>query len=219
MRGYQSILSGLALLAVCSFALFAGLLVVTIDAAPVEKTALTDTQPATEALKLGKPVSEHLAVTDIAGTERTFGDLRGKIVVVAFWSDSCPYLRLAEPKLKKLHADYAVKGVEFIAMASNQAEIADKAAGYARIKAHLKKNEVKFDVYPDHGARIADLFGARTTPHCYVIDQRGILRYDGALDDDPRGAKGAEAKNFVRAAIDDLTEGREVRVTSTKPYG
>ena len=63
------------------------------------------------------------------------------------------------------------------------------------------------------------MFRARTTPHCYVIDQKGVLRYEGALDNDPRGRKGEDATMYVRDAIDAALAGKKYAKSSTKPYG
>lgn len=170
-------------------------------------------------LALGKKIPGKLSMTTIDGKTKSFADLRGKVVVVTFWSDSCPYLKNAEPKLKKLHAMYASKGVEMITIAANQREIADKAAGYSRIKKHLEKNSVKFPIYVDHGNKVTDLFGAKTTPHCYVVAADGTLSYAGALDDDPRDAKGVDANAYVKTAVDQLLASKPVTTSSTKPYG
>jgi len=172
-----------------------------------------------KSFEIGKPVDGTMTLTDIDGKQKALADLRGKVVVVSFWSVTCPYLKVAEPKLQNLHAEYAGKDVELVAINANQFEIADKGKGYAGIRDHLKANDVDFAIYTDHGNRITDRFGARTTLHCFVIDPRGVLRYAGALDDDPRGTKGRDANNYVVAAVESLLAGRDVKVDSTKPYG
>ncbi|MCC7171975.1 MAG: redoxin domain-containing protein, partial [Planctomycetes bacterium] len=79
--------------------------------------------------------------------------------------------------------------------------------------------KMSFPVYADHGNKVADLFGAQHTPHCFVIDQKGVLRYVGGLDDDPQGNKGDATKQYVRDAIDALLAGKEPAVKESKPYG
>ncbi|MBE3072993.1 MAG: hypothetical protein IMZ67_08460 [Acidobacteria bacterium] len=71
----------------------------------------------------------------------------------------------------------------------------------------------------DPGNTVTDLFDGKSTPHCFVIDKDGVLRYSGALDDDPKGQKGAQAAAYVRDAIEALLAGKPVPVTTTKPYG
>ena len=70
----------------------------------------------------------------------------------------------------------------------------------------------------DNGAKVADRFDARTTPHCFVIDAKGVIQYAGAFDDDPRGRK-ENPVNYVGEAVDALLDGKKVETTKTRPYG
>ena len=70
----------------------------------------------------------------------------------------------------------------------------------------------------NHGNVVADLLGARTTPHCFVFDGKGELRYKGALDNDPRNNK-PDRENFVAAAVTALLENKEYQNQSNAPYG
>lgn len=78
---------------------------------------------------------------------------------------------------------------------------------------------MNFLVTVDLGNKITDMLGGQSTPHCFVIDKDGVLRYSGALDDDPKGDKGNKAKAYVRDAIQALRAGQTIRVATTKPYG
>ena len=72
----------------------------------------------------------------------------------------------------------------------------------------------------DEDATVGHLYGAKTTPHFFVIDQKGILRYQGAIDDDRSTNGGKHASvNYVLAALDALLAGKPVETTSTQPYG
>ena len=84
---------------------------------------------------------------------------------------------------------------------------------------HVQQAGVNFLVTVDHGNKVTDMFGGTNTPHCFVIDRDGTLRYAGALDDDPRGAKGAQATSYVRDAIEAVLAGKPVATPTTKPYG
>lgn len=175
--------------------------------------------PAT--FELGKKVPGKLALVDIDGNTTNLKDLRGKVVVVTFWSDSCPYMKPAEPKFAKLYDDFVGNGdkVAMIGIAANQREITDKPDGYARIRKHKEKMKIEYPLYVDHGNKITDLFEAKTTPHCFVIAPDGTLAYAGALDDDPRGSKGEATTHYVRDAIKNLLASKPVATKSTKPYG
>jgi hypothetical protein len=107
-----------------------------------------------------------------------------------------------------------------IAINANQKELAtDGDTPYANLRDHVEKAGVNFMVAVDPGNKITDMFNAKSTPHCFVIDKEGVLRYAGALDDDPRGRKGDEATPYVRNAIASLLDGKPVEVDTTKPYG
>ncbi len=189
--------------------------------AVAQQDALGSGENASKTFELGKKVPGKVELVDIDGNTTTFKDLRGKVVVVAFWSDSCPYMKPAEPKFAKLHEDFAGKSdkVALIGIAANQRELTDKADGYARIRKHKEKEGIAYPLYVDHGNKITDRFGAKTTPHCFVIAADGTLAYSGALDDDPRGQKGESTTHYVRDAVKSLLASKAVETKSTKPYG
>ena len=189
------------------------------DEPPVE-------EPKTKKLELGSTVPESLSLTSLDGERASFKGMRGKVVIVHFWSDRCPAEKHADPVFKRLEGYYKEKDVVLIGIASNQNELGAKPGegdDYADFYGNLRKKRDEVGhthaIYVDHGNELSDLFQARTTPHCYVIDAKGVLRYEGALDDDPRGQKGEAATIYVKDAADALLGGKEVTVTSTKPYG
>jgi hypothetical protein len=97
----------------------------------------------------------------------------------------------------------------FIAANRNEsAEAVEKAAAARRLPTVL--------VDADHSA--ADLYGAQTTPHAFVIDRRGILRYRGAVDD-ATFRRAAPSRFFLKEAVDALLAGRKLLVQDSPPYG
>src|SRR5262249_40274692 len=132
----------------------------------------------------------------------------------------------AEIKFRAMQQVYAGKDVVWVAIASNQNEIGapppaeqKREEAYAPIREHLKKEKIAYPIYIDHGNKVSDLFQGRTTPHCFVIDRKGTIVYQGGLDDDPKGSKGDETKTYVKDAIDAVLAGKEIAVKETKPYG
>jgi hypothetical protein len=74
----------------------------------------------------------------------------------------------------------------------------------------------------DETGAVGRIYEAKTTPHLYVIDEKGVLVYRGALDNAPLGKpapEGSPAMNYVEAALADLEAGRPVQISETKPYG
>lgn len=180
------------------------------------------------AVEIGQAVPADLAFTDLEGQSHTFGDLRGKVVFVHFWSITCPWERLAEPKIASIEADYDKEKVVVLAINANQNEIGAMPAAdafakkgddrpYGKVRGTLKKKELDFKVMLDHDNVVSTKLAARATPHCFVIDTKGVLRYAGALDDNGRSEK-AETE-YVRNAIDAVLAGGEVEVKSSRPYG
>jgi hypothetical protein len=70
----------------------------------------------------------------------------------------------------------------------------------------------------DPEGRVGHQFDAKVTPHMFIIDGTGVLVYNGAVDDDPRGNK-EDKKNYVKDALDALLAGKSVATSSTRPYG
>ena len=174
------------------------------------------------ALGLGSVADEKLTLTDLDGKTMTFKDLRDKVVLIHFWSMTCPYEEVADPKVAALEARWKdKKDVVVLAINAHSNEIgaAPPADGYKAIREHLKKKGLTGKVYVDHGNTLADLFGARSTPHCFVLDKKGTLVYEGGLDDDPKGDKGEATKQYARDAVEAVLAGKEVAVKQSKPYG
>ncbi len=169
--------------------------------------------------QIGAVVPKDVSLKDIFGKDHSLGDYRGKVVFIHFWSIVCPYEKLAEPKCIELQKHYGDQLVE-IAVNANQGELKpDSNPPYANLREHVQQAGVNFLVTVDPGNKVTDMFGGTNTPHCFVIDKDGTLRYTGALDDDPRGMKGAQANQYVHDAIEAVLAGRPVATPTTKPYG
>jgi thiol-disulfide isomerase/thioredoxin len=183
-------------------------------------------EPTASPLKLGSVVPETVEMTDLDGKKVAFKDLRGKVVMIHFWSTVCPWEKHGNEVFKRLDAEYAgSKDAVLIAIASNQGELgakpeagADLSGYYGEFRKQIKENGFTHRMFADHGNVLSDLFGAKTTPHCFVIDKKGVLSYAGALDDFSRG-KEKETVVYLKDAADALVAGKDVAVKETKPYG
>lgn len=182
--------------------------------------------PKVELLKVGSSVAESLSMKDLDGKSLSFKELRGKVVIVHFWSDRCPAEVHGDPVTKSLEKTFEGKDVVILGIAANQNELgseppkdADYSKQYKNLREKIAEVGFKHRIIADHGNKLSNLFQAKTTPHCYVIDQKGVLRYAGALDDDPGEQKGDKAKVYVRDAAVELLAGKEVEVKETRSYG
>lgn len=181
----------------------------------------------TKPLEIGATVPETVSLPDLDGKQVSFKDLRGKVVMIHFWSGTCPWEKHANPIFRDLEKKYeGNKDVVFLGINSNVTELGErpgKDADWSKFHADVRKRvgEEKFThrMLVDHGNVVADLFAATSTPHCYVIDKKGVLQYAGALDNDPKGEKGDQAKVYFSEATDAVLADKRPPEPTTKPYG
>lgn len=170
--------------------------------------------------EIGKPAQE-FALTDLDGKSHRLSDYRGKTVVLEWFSPTCPYCVYAysEGPLAEQPERLAKEGVVWLTVNSQKAE--HKGAKPELNKDFVAKHGLKAPMLMDPAGTVGRAYGAKTTPHCFVIDAKGVLVYAGGLDNAPNGQvdAGAQAVNYVDAAIADLRAGRAVTTNSTRAYG
>ncbi len=170
--------------------------------------------------QVDKPVDLSLTLTDLEGRKHSFKQYLGKTVVVDFWSIKCPVSVRYEPRLKALYQRYSKdENVVFLAINSNYTELDEGEKPYKRIRKYVKEAKIPYLVLIDKGNVVADRFGAKTTPHMFVIDGKGVLRYAGGFDDDPGVKKAKGVKHWAADAIAEVAAGKPVTMKNTKPLG
>ena len=180
--------------------------------------------------KIGSKINPKLNFKGLNGKKLSMSQLKGKTVILTWYSMTCPVMKPSLPKLKQLTSDLSSDNLVVIGINSNAHELKDAKPGvdkkgnktkpYQKLRTHLEKSKVNFMVCTDPGNFIADLFNARTTPHMFVIGPDGVLRYSGALDDDQRSVKKFDQrKHYVRDAVKAIQSNKPVEVSKTKPYG
>jgi thiol-disulfide isomerase/thioredoxin len=192
-------------------------LVIALAALIVAAPARVELGARAAGFQVGAIVPKDVTLKDIFGKDHTFGEFRGKVVFVHFWSIVCPYEKAAEPKCIDLQKQFGDKVVQ-IAINANQGEIGG-GPPYQSLRDHVQQAGVNFLVTVDPGNKVTDLFGGTNTPHCFVVDPEGVVRYNGALDDDPRASKGAQATPYVKNAVEATLAGKPAEPATTKPYG
>ncbi len=138
------------------------------------------------------------------------------VLVVVFSCNHCPYVKAYEDRMVAIQKEYADKGVQFIAINSND----DKAYPEDSFDEMVKRAREKAFNFPylrDEAQMVVDAYGAVCTPHVFAFDKGRKLRYRGRMDDsrDPSTVKSPDLRN----ALDDMTEGLNVRVPDTRPFG
>jgi len=150
-------------------------------------------------------------------------DYKGKIVVLEWTNPGCPFVKkwYGSGAMQKLQKEAVAKGVVWLRIISSApgkqgAQTAPEAAAYE------KEQQVGATAtLLDPEGEVGRLYGAKTTPHLFVIDARGQLAYAGAIDSKPSvdPADIAGAKNYVTAALAELAAGKPVSTPSTQSYG
>jgi peroxiredoxin len=173
---------------------------------------------ATAAAVVGQPAPS-FSLADSNGKTHALGDYKGKVVVVEWVNPSCPFVKkhYDSGNMPSLQKTATGRGVVWLAVNTSGGRLtADQANAFVK-----EKGAAPTALLLDGDATVARAYGAKTTPHMFVIDPRGVLVYAGAIDDtastDP--ADIATSKNYVRAALDATLAGRKVEVASTPPYG
>jgi len=161
--------------------------------------------------------------TDMHGKKVSLADLKGKYVVLEWHNQGCPFVvkHYESGNMQKLQKELTGQGAAWITVISS----APGKQGHvtaAEEEAYLKaQNATPTDVVFDEDGKIGQAYGAKTTPHMFVIDDKGTLVYAGAIDDKASTDKAdvAGATNYVQAAYTEAKAGQPVKTPSTAPYG
>lgn len=180
------------------------------------------TAPAWAEPKVGAPAPDFQTV-DSNGKMEKLSNYRGKTVVLEWSNHLCPYVQkhYGSGNMQKLQQEATGQGVVWLTVLSNAAGSQGGVDATEANKLTADRKAAPSAVLMDPEGTVGKAYDARTTPNMYVIDDKGTLRYMGAIDDKPTSdvADIAGAKNYVRDAIAAVTSGKEVAETVTRPYG
>jgi peroxiredoxin len=140
-----------------------------------------------------------------------------KILIIVFSCNHCPFVVGAESRMKKLFADYKPKGVQMVAINSNETTHHPEDS-FEHMKERVTQEKLPWTYLRDESQDVARAYGALRTPHFYVFDAERKLRYTGRLDDNPREADKATTHE-LRDALDALLAGKQPPVPVTNPIG
>ncbi len=171
--------------------------------------------------ELGKLAAD-FTLKDLDGKDVTLSKHLGKIVVLEWLDPSCPSCVQAHGEKGALREQPdRVKKEGVVWLTINSTEPGQDGGKVEVNKEFAQKNGLKSTIAMDPDGAVGRAYGAKTTPHCYVINEKGVLVYAGALDNAPMGKVEGDQKkvNYVDAAIADIKAGRAVATSETKPYG
>jgi len=168
-----------------------------------------------EGAKVGE-AAPNFTLKTADGKDWSLTDAAGKVVVIEWINPECP---VCEGVMKDGTVGATIKGckeqfsdVVYLAINSSAA----KPSSFDATPAYLKEHKVDIPALFDRDGKVGKMFGARTTPHCFVIDQKGVLVYKGAINN----SKDGDGKtNYVVQAVTQLKKGEKVAPSETRPFG
>lgn len=172
--------------------------------------------------EIGKPAPE-FELRDLEGQTFRLSQFRGKTVVLEWFNPQCPFVKASHSKgsLHGLAEKYTSKGITWLAI--NSAAQGRQGFG-ADVNVDGKRRfGFAHPVLLDETGDVGHAYHATNTPHMFVVDEKGVLVYRGAIDNSPDGEgespQGGSLVNYVVAALDDLAAGRPVKTQQTDAYG
>lgn len=186
---------------------------------PVAALAVMAFKPIGDPLPLGSPIpSPGVKMKDISGTEISLKDAKtSKGLLVMFSCNTCPYVVKNQSRTYEACKYAQGNGIGVAILNSNEAQRADDDS-YNAMKEYAKQQGYNWSYLLDQNSVMADAFGAKRTPECFLFDGKGKLVYHGAIDDNPSDASAVSRKHLI-AAVDELLTGKEVSVKESRSVG
>lgn len=163
------------------------------------------------------------SLTDTGGKSRGLSEFKGKYVVLEWLNHDCPFVQkhYGSGNMQSLQKEFAAKSVIWLSINSSAAGEQGHFPPEKVDELTRQKGASPTAVLLDTDGKVGHRYGARTTPHMYIINPDGVLIYQGAIDDkastDPEDIP--DSKNYVRAALSEAMAGQPVTIPTTKSYG
>lgn len=173
------------------------------------------------ALTVGEAAPD-FTLTDLEGKTHQLADYlkAGKTVVLEWYNPGCPFIvkhHQTHKTMNETAAAVADKGVVWLAI--NSGAPGKQGHGLELNQKAAKDFALSFPLLLDESGAVGKAYGAKTTPHLYVISADGKLRYQGAIDDAPNPGGPVGETNYAAAALEAVLAGKPVATAETRPYG
>lgn len=142
---------------------------------------------------------------------------RYRAVAVIFMSNQCSYVHSYLDRLKQLQQEYAERGVTLIGINANDATQSPEDS-FENMKEFAERNHLNFPYIRDVTQDVANCFGAKVIPEAFLLDQQGIVRYRGQIDDNPNSAESV-SRPYLKQAIAQLLRGEVIEPSTTEAGG
>ena len=159
---------------------------------------------------------------DAMGKSHKLADFKGKLVVLEWTNPGCPFVvKHYGGNMQALQKDFTAKGVVWLSVNSTAQDSRDYLAPANLMAWKAEKKARATAVLVDDSGAIGQLYGAKTTPHMYIINPQGLLVYAGAIDSVPTARVDdiKTATNYVRQGLTEVLGGTAISTASTRPYG
>lgn len=189
-----------------------------------ELKAAAAEEPATEeptTAAVGQP-APRFSLKNLTGKEVSLASFEGQTVVLEWFNPDCPFVKYShrEGPLKDLAETAKEKNEGLVWLAINSGAPGEQGHGVERNQKAMEEYGMSYDILVDEDGSVGKAYGAKTTPHMYVINGDGVLEYAGALDNAPMGkVKGDSFTNYVTLALEKLAQGEAIDPRETTPYG
>lgn len=174
------------------------------------------------AATVGEPAPA-FSVTDTSGKKVSLADFKGKTVVLEWTNPGCPFVQkhYRSANMQATQKAAVAQGAVWLSVNSTAVGDADYKAPTEMAAWMQQQKGTPSATLMDSDGKIGRAYGARTTPHMFVIDPHGRVAYAGAIDSKPT-AKLADietATNYVTQAVKEVVAGKPVSVPTSAPYG
>src|SRR3982750_368204 len=165
----------------------------------------------------------HFSLPDVKGKTRALSEFKGKYVVLEWFNPECPFVKkhYGSGNMQKLQQEYTGKGVVWLSIDSSAPGTEGNLTGEQaeKISTAWKTHQTAFLLDPEGKAGRA--YGAKNTPHMFIINPEGKIVYEGAIDNKPTPNPSdiSSSTNYVKAALEESLAGKTVSNANTKPYG
>jgi peroxiredoxin len=178
--------------------------------------------PAQAAAAAGQPAPDFSALST-TGVQIKLADLKGRYVILEWTNNMCPFVRkhYDSGNMQALQKKYVGKGVTWISVISSAEGKQGFVTDAEEAKIVKKEGSAATYIIRDTDGSLGRLYGAKTTPHMFVIDKEGKVAYAGAIDSiaSTEITDVAQAENYIDKAFGELETGKPVSVASTRSYG
>ena len=174
------------------------------------------------AVNVGQAAPDFTGV-DSNGKQHSLSQYKGKTVVLEWTNHDCPYVKkhYNSGNMQALQKDATANGVVWLSIISSRPGKQGHVSGKQANELTASRNASPTAVILDESSEIGLLYGAKTTPHMYIVDKSGQLVYMGGIDNMPSKDEDdiSKSKNYVRTALDEMAAGHAIKESITRPYG